>query len=65
MENRLKEGMLVDTPYGKGIIVGFNEKSHGGKLFPHVLINGDVWVMLYDFGEWSLITKPKKDYKGK
>ena len=63
MENRLKEGMLVETPYGRGIIVGFNEKSKGGKMFPHVLINGEIWVMLYDFGDWSLITKPTGDKK--
>ena len=43
--------------------VGFNEKGNGGKMFPHVLINGEIWVMLYDFGEWSLITKPKADDK--
>ena len=63
MENKLEEGMLVQTPYGRGIIVGFNEKSKGGKMFPHVLINGEIVVMLYDFGDWSIITKQKGNNK--
>lgn len=29
-----------------GLVVGFNEKGHGGKDFVHVLVGGDIKVFM-------------------